>query len=60
MGTRHDKQCKRCGAWEVEVIDDWESLYCLGCNDREIERSNKQREWSHYHPGEPCPESELE
>lgn len=52
--------CSRCKMDEVEVIDDWESIQCRRCNDRDIARSQKRAEWGHYHPGEPCPSSELE
>jgi hypothetical protein len=51
--------CRRCKREEVEVIDDWESVQCRRCNDRDIERTSRRQEWDHYHPGEPCPESEL-
>lgn len=51
--------CCRCKVNEVERIDDWESIQCTECNDRDIQRSDKRREWDYYHPGEPCPKSEL-
>ncbi len=59
MGVRHDRQCASCEKWEVEVIDEWESDFCQGCNDRAVERSNRQREWDYYHPGQPAPKEEL-
>ena len=34
--------------------------YCGRCEDRLIDRANKRREWDYYHPGQPCPRSELE
>lgn len=53
--------CIRCKIEPVEDFGDGESsLQCGRCNDRDIERSNRSREWSHYHPGEPIPKSELE
>lgn len=51
--------CCKCKRREVEVIDDWISNYCDYCNDGFIDQSNKRQEWDHYHPGEPCPKSEL-
>ena len=54
------KLCCKCKQREVERIDDWESIYCSRCNDGLIEQTNKRREWDHFHPGEPCPKSELE
>lgn len=60
MGWSRTKVCARCKTEPVEVIDEWVSHLCCYCNDREIERSNRQREWDHYHPGTPCPKSELE
>lgn len=50
MGARHDRQCKRCGKWEVEEIEDWISDMCGNCNDRDIEHANERREWNYYHP----------
>lgn len=48
--------CKKCGKYEVEVFepvssddDGYVSPYCGHCNDREIEKSNEQREWNYYH-----------
>ncbi len=53
--------CRRCGSSDLEYWGDGEySDMCYRCNDREIARSNKLREWNYYHPGEPCPKSELE
>lgn len=52
--------CAKCKVNPVEQIDEWVSNYCSFCNDRMIERSNKRREWDHFHPGQPCPKSELE
>lgn len=59
MGTYKTPLCGRCKVEPVEVIDDWESFQCRNCNDRDIERNNKRREWDEYHPGEPMPKSEL-
>lgn len=55
-----EELCTRCKQYPVERIEDWVSHLCPYCNDREIERSNRRREWDHYHPGEPCPNCELE
>lgn len=55
----HDKKCVSCGSPDLEHWGDGEySNRCSHCNDRKIEKSNRAREWSHYHPGEPMPESE--
>lgn len=51
--------CVRCKRNPVETIDDWVSIQCSACNDRDIERNNKRKEWEHFHPGEPIPKSEL-
>lgn len=53
------KLCSRCKAREVETIGGWESWQCRQCNDRDIERNANRAEWDHFHPGEPCPPSEL-
>lgn len=50
--------CTRCRVNEVERIDGWESAQCASCNDRDIRRNNKRREWEEFHD-EPCPENEL-
>lgn len=51
--------CIACGSDDLEDWGDGErSIRCYGCNDREIEKSNRQREWDYYHPGEPIPKSE--
>lgn len=55
MGTRHDKQCKCCGKWEVETFNDDgpDSTHCPSCNDRMAERYREQQEWNYYHKDEP-------
>lgn len=51
--------CVECGSHDLEDWGDGErSIRCYRCNDRQIERSNRAREWSYYHPGEPMPKSE--
>lgn len=51
--------CVNCGSPDLEHWGDGEySIRCGRCNDREIEKSNRQRDWDHYHPGEPMPKSE--
>lgn len=53
--------CIKCKVEPVEEFgDEFPSTQCGRCNDRDIERSNRAREWDHYHPGEPIPKSELE
>lgn len=49
MGSRFDRKCKRCGAQEVEQIDDWISDQCPHCNDKDIDHANERREWNYYH-----------
>lgn len=52
-------KCIECGSFDIEDFGDGEhSTRCYRCNDRQIEKSNRSREWAHYHPGEPMPESE--
>lgn len=54
------RQPCKCGSTDLEHWGDGEySIQCYRCNDREIERSNKIREWNEYHD-EPIPKSELE
>lgn len=68
MGERG--YCKTCGRpteWDDRayvdedgnVEGDYEP-YCGPCEDAGIERAQKIRRWALYHPGEKCPESELE
>lgn len=53
------RKCIMCGSDDLEDYGDGEySPRCYDCNDKLIERSNRAREWDHYHPGEPIPESE--
>jgi hypothetical protein len=56
---RRNELCQCCKRECVEIIDGWNSSQCGRCNDRDIEYSNKRREWDYYHPGQPCPKSEL-
>lgn len=52
--------CNRCKKYPVEDFgDDEPSFQCGYCNDREIERSNRAREWREFHD-EPIPASELD
>lgn len=52
-------RCIECGSDDLEPWGDGEcSLRCYSCNDRQIEKSNRAREWAHYHPGVSAPESE--
>lgn len=52
--------CVECGSHDLEHWGDGEySSRCYRCDDRQIERSNRIREWDYYHPGEPIPKSEL-
>lgn len=52
--------CIKCGSSDLEHWGDGEySARCYHCNDIEIDRSNKMREWREYHD-EPIPKSELE
>lgn len=52
-------KCVECGSPDLEHWGDGDySDRCGRCNDRQIEYSNRSREWAHYHPGEPMPESE--
>lgn len=37
-----------------------EYLFCIPCEDDEYEREQKLAAWAQFHPGEPCPELELE
>jgi len=53
------RKCIECGSDDLEPWGDGEySDRCYDCNDRQIEKSNRAREWAHYHPGIPQPESE--
>lgn len=60
MGWSKTSVCISCKVEPCEVIDGWVSSLCSYCADHEAEREQKRREWSHYHPGTPCPKSELE
>lgn len=52
--------CETCKINPMEDFGDGEpGPQCIQCNDRDIRRSENSREWSHYHPGEACPKSEL-
>lgn len=54
-------KCIGCGSTDLEHWGDGEySLRCGRCNDREIEKSNRIREWDYYHPNTSIPKSELE
>lgn len=44
------KLCARCKKRPVEQIDDWTSLQCIGCNDRDVENYQDRREFEYYHP----------
>jgi hypothetical protein len=53
MNCRH---CKR-------PLVDWlecEYGYCDRCLENLEDRSRRRAEWDEFHPGEPCPEVELE
>lgn len=53
-------KCIRCNSTDLEDWGDGEySNMCYRCNDREIGRSNRIREWREFHD-EPMPKSELE
>jgi hypothetical protein len=53
--------CVSCGSDDLEHWGDGEySIRCYRCNDKEIEHSNRRREWDYYHPGTPIPKSELD
>ena len=53
------KGCIECGSDDLEPWGDGEySPRCYSCNDRQIEKSNRSREWDYYHPGVPMPKSE--
>lgn len=54
-----DGLCIRCG--NPVFTTDHEGYpddYCGPCEDALIARANEDREWQHFHPGEPCPEIE--
>lgn len=52
--------CVTCKVRPVENFGDGgPSFQCVECNNQDINQSDNQREWDHYHPGEPCPASEL-
>ena len=48
-------KCKTKGCGNVALP---ENDFCGACEDALIELANKRREWDHFHPGEPMPESE--
>lgn len=51
--------CIRCKVNPCEDFgDEYPSLQCNRCNDRDIERNQNRAEWNAYHD-EPCPEIEL-
>lgn len=51
--------CIECDSDDLEPWSDGEySPRCYECNDRQIEKSNRAREWAHYHPETPIPASE--
>lgn len=53
------KQCISCGSYDLEYFEDLDGGYydsrCYHCNDLLIDQSNNIREWTEFHPGEPCP-----
>lgn len=50
MSMNYRKICLRCKKPGVEVIDDWESLYCGHCADILADHDRERREWDYYHP----------
>lgn len=53
--------CTNCKVNPMEDFGDGEpGPWCSQCNDKAINRSNNQREWDYYHPGEACPKSERD
>ncbi len=50
MGYNFNHKCQRCGASEVEQIDDWISTQCPRCNDRDIDHANERAEFRAFHP----------
>ena len=42
---RHDAGHRR----EVEVIDDWVSMLCPSCADRDAEKYRERQDWDYWH-----------
>lgn len=57
--TKPERRCARCKAHLLSQ-DELDFGVCEDCAERAYHREQKRREWDHYHPGEPCPEIELE
>ncbi len=55
MGDERCSSCERPLMYEMEI----EFGVCERCSEAMYERSQQRTEWGYYHPGEPCPESEL-
>ena len=49
----------RCGCGEIlwsDIERDYET--CNRCQQRQIDKANRRREWDYYHPDDEMPESE--
>ncbi len=61
MSKKERFTCTNCKKEPMEDFGDGEpGPWCIRCNNKAINQSENHKEWSYYHPGEPCPKSELD